>query len=268
MLNPFIKLPIVPIVLGRQDIILERCYGKRVLHLGCVDAGYMHDRFSRDVLMHQRLAEVANDLYGVDIDEPGISFLRDQGFIQLSVGDICRLDQIPEIRRTVFDVIVAGEVVEHLQNPGMFFESVKTVMQPNRTELIVTVPNAFRFETLRYLLKGIEYIHPDHNYWFSYQTISNLFTKNRFAITDIAVYTLQPYHLLPDSIRARFVHAKGTSKIDIPDRPHTQKAIAFGARLSHYVKSIPRRLLLSWLYRRTPFWGDGLVVFGKAQEDS
>jgi len=222
MLNPFIKLPVVPIVLGRQDIILERCRGKRVLHLGCVDAGYMHDRFSRGILMHQRLAKVTSDLYGVDVDEPGISFLSDHGFTQLIVGDVCRLDQIPEIRRTVFDVIVAGEVVEHLQNPGMFFESVKTIMQPNRTELIVTVPNAFRFTTLQYLLKGIEYIHPDHNYWFSYQTISNLFTKSQFTITDIAVYTLQPYHLLPDSIRARFTHAKGASNIDVPGHTHTE----------------------------------------------
>lgn len=190
-MNPYIRLPKVPIVTGRQSFVISRCKGKKVLHLGCVDKGLLYERFSSGELLHQKLAEVSSELWGIDIDEDGISFLRSKGFNNLIVGDVCNLDKIPDLQEHIFDVIVASEIIEHLMNPGLFLEAVKKFMRPGHTELIVTVPNAFRLSTLIQLLHGVEYIHPDHNYWFSYATVTNLLKKAGFEIREVYVYSFE-----------------------------------------------------------------------------
>lgn len=257
-MNPYINLPKVPVVRGRQDIVLARCRGKRVLHVGCVDSGLLEQRYRQGDLMHLRLAQVAHELWGVDIDRQGIEFLRQLGFSNLVVGDICQPDNLEELQGRIFDVIVASEVIEHLLNPGQFLVGVQRFMAPDETELIVTVPNAFRVATLIQLLRGIEYIHPDHNYWFSYQTITNLLRKTGFTIKDIYVYSFSEGSVVLPSI----------SSGSAPNHHDSQLPIRRVASLFHRVARQPftvwrkifMRLLLRWLYKRTPFWGDGIIV--------
>ena len=190
-MNPYIELPRVPIVIGRQDFVLERCRGKRVLHLGFADKDLFRERFLSGELMHQKLARVTGELWGIDTDVDGVSFLRSQGFDNLIVGDVCNLNNIPELQRQHFDIIVASEIIEHLMNPGLFLEAVKNLMISGDTELIATVPNAFRVSTLLWLLRGVEYVHPDHNYWFSYHTVTNLLRKSGLAIHEVYVYSFE-----------------------------------------------------------------------------
>ncbi len=85
-MNPYIRLPKVQVVNGRQELIVNRCRDKKVLHLGCVDVGLLSERFPSGGLLHQQLAAVAGELWGVDIDTDGVSFLRSQGFNNLVVG--------------------------------------------------------------------------------------------------------------------------------------------------------------------------------------
>jgi 2-polyprenyl-3-methyl-5-hydroxy-6-metoxy-1,4-benzoquinol methylase len=155
--NPYIKLPKVPILSGRQDFVIERCKGKKVLHLGCVDSGLLGERFARGELMHQKLAKVASELWGIDIDCDRIRFLRDHGFENLTCADVCYLEEIKEITDEEFDIIVATELLEHLMNPGLFLEAVKNIMIPERAELILSFPNAFKISNLLMLFfKNIE----------------------------------------------------------------------------------------------------------------
>ncbi len=70
-MNPYIKLPNVQVVNGRQELILAKCKNKCVLHLGCVDSGLLHEKFEQGELMHQKLSDAANEIWGVDIDASG-----------------------------------------------------------------------------------------------------------------------------------------------------------------------------------------------------
>ncbi|MDH7596427.1 MAG: methyltransferase domain-containing protein [Methanothrix sp.] len=207
--------------------------------------------------MHQQLSTVAAELWGVDVDAEGIAFLRNQGFDHLIVGDVCNLDRIQELQGEVFDVIVASEVLEHLVNPGLFLTAVKNAMVPGRTELIVTVPNAFRVSTLIQLLRGIEYVHPDHNYWFSYATLTGLLKKTGFEIREVYVYSFESAQILPRRI------GKFVKRDDSGIAPHVKKSrnrSAVWTQMLGYLRSLPRRLLVGALYRRTPFWADGIIV--------
>jgi len=261
-MNPYIKLPNVPIVSSRQNLVLERCKDKKVLHLGCVDAGLLVERFEQGNLMHQKLSMVSSDLWGLDIDIAGIAFLQHKGFKKLMVGDVCHLNLVRSIEQEQFDVIIASEVVEHLQNPGLFFQSVQKAMVPGHTELIISVPNAFRISTLLWLLQGVEFIHPDHNYWFSYHTITNLIRKNGFCIQEVYVYAFQKGNILPNRIQKLFKdnHSKIKPTITVQELPSKHSMFQRGLM---YFRSIPKRILISSLYKTTSFWGDGLIVIAK-----
>ncbi len=232
-------------------MILQKCQGKRVLHLGCVDAGLLHERFARGELMHQRLAAVAETLWGVDIDETGIAFLRQQGFGQLIAGDICTSETLEPLQGQPFDVIVASEVVEHLLNPGLFLASVRRLMIASQTELIITVPNAFRIETLLWLRHGVEYVHPDHNYWFSYLTAGNLLRKTGYTTPEVYAYSYQ-------------------GGVSLPGEPHVvaKPYIPVWKRAAGFIRFLPKRLLYTYLYSTTAFWGDGLILVTQVAPDA
>ena len=265
-MNPYIALPRVPVIHGRQGFILKKCTGRRVLHLGCVDAGLLHVRLQRGELMHQKLAHVAGELWGVDIDAEGISFLRDQGFDNLAIGDICELERIQGLEDKKFDVIVASEVVEHLLNPGLFLTSVKALMIPEKTELIVTVPNAFRIATLLSLLRGVEYVHPDHNYWFSYHTITNLLRKCGLEISQVRVYSFQTSRILPGRTK-RPLDSFDRCDQDEDDLNLSRPSPHLYRQALACLRSFPRRLVGFVLYRTTAFWGDGIIIVARVPED-
>ncbi|HEX2908075.1 MAG TPA: methyltransferase domain-containing protein [Phototrophicaceae bacterium] len=227
------KLPQVPLIQNNRDYLVKYCTGKRVLHLGCVDAGVLEEKFQQGDLLHQRLAAVTQDLWGFDIDKRGIEFLRSKGFSQLYQGDVTQVSALRELQQFSFDVILAGEIVEHLLNPGLFFDAIKTLMQPNHTELIVTVPNAYGTDGLVAMLRRNECVHPDHNYWFSYSTITTLIQKCGYQIKAVNPYSNQFFPFL--------------------SRPKQ-------SGLLRYFASLGKRTLVRTLYRMTPFWGDGITV--------
>src|SRR5688500_11995581 len=121
-MNTFTRLPRVPMVGPRQSYLLRLCAGKRVLHLGCVDAGLLKQRVSTGVHLHQGLQKVCSHVSGIDIDAEGIQILREQGYSGLSVGDICDPKTFAPYEAKDFDIVLASEVVEHLSNPGLFLE--------------------------------------------------------------------------------------------------------------------------------------------------
>ncbi|RLG44138.1 MAG: hypothetical protein DRN81_05195 [Thermoproteota archaeon] len=192
---PFLfRVPRVKTVIGRMDFVLQRCKGKKVLHLGCVDEGLTKDRIRAGNLLHTKLMGVAKEVWGVDISAEGIKILREHGIDNLVIGDIEHLDQIEELKQQTFDMFLATEVLEHLNNPGLFLQSAKRLFSPN-TVMIITVPNGLRLTGLGYTLRGYEFVHPDHNYWFSYKTLSTLLEKNGYQINEMLVYSYSTYSL-------------------------------------------------------------------------
>lgn len=263
-MQPYHQLPDTPLVEGRVNYILDQCRGKRVLHLGCVDAGLLAERYARGELVHQKLAAVSADLWGVDVDAEGIAFLQEQGFGQLFVGDVCELSTFARLGDTRFEVILASEVMEHLLNPGLFLDAVKTVMTPGETTLIVTVPNAFRISTLLWLRNGVEYVHPDHNYWFSCYTAANLLRKCGFAVDSVLMYTHEKQLGLARQVRrlmGRWGPARAPAAVGVPGTPTV--TTTGGGQAASYLRTLPRRLLASIFFHNGPFWGDGVIVIAR-----
>lgn len=81
---------------------------------------------------------------GVDADKQAIECLKRKGIQELACADVQAPGafKIPEIKKPV-DVVVAGELLEHLPNPGMCLKNIAELMDKQRSILLVTVPNAF-----------------------------------------------------------------------------------------------------------------------------
>jgi 2-polyprenyl-3-methyl-5-hydroxy-6-metoxy-1,4-benzoquinol methylase len=186
------KIPLVQ----RVDFIVEACAGKSVLHLGCTNYPYTVDAIEKGMLLHHRLARVADELYGFDFDQEGLNILAAGGTKDLYRADLEDLASVP-LDRT-FDVIVAGEMIEHLANPGLFLKGIRRFMVPE-TKLLITTVNAYsaaRF--LTYSLKGKgghnEPVHPDHVAYFSFKTLSKMVEKGGLAVRDFYYYDIGPEH--------------------------------------------------------------------------
>ncbi|HMS19007.1 MAG TPA: hypothetical protein PKC46_00470, partial [Sphingorhabdus sp.] len=105
-------------IVQRTDLILNRCRGRSVLHLGCTNHPYTQDSIDQGMLLHFDIAKVAGELYGFDYDQEGIDTLAVAGVDHLYRADLEKLDEVELDRK--FDIIIAGEMIEHLSNPGLF----------------------------------------------------------------------------------------------------------------------------------------------------
>lgn len=265
------RVPKVKTVIGRFDFILEKCKGKKVLHLGCVDEGLTEERIKSGELLHFKLINVATEVCGVDISEKGIRLLQKHGVGNLIVGNIEQIDEIKELRGLDFDVILLTEVLEHLNNPGLFLQKIKASFTSNTT-MIITVPNGLRLTGLMHQLRGYEFVHPDHNYWFSYKTFETLIRKNGYHIEELLVYSFFDHTLslrkVAREIWSKLSKQKQARKSIVGAETqlyNRQQSILVSAFLR--LKRIPEFLVRKCIHKRNPFFvADGIIVVVKPVE--
>ena len=168
----------------RVNFLVDACRGKEVLHLGCADAPYTEERLADGSWLHRQLTEVAARCLGIDADSEAVQWLRGTMKVgNVEVGDAEKLDQL---EAGGFDLVVAGELIEHLNNPGRFLASARSVMKPHG-RLVITTTNAFCFRRFLRVPFGVESIHPDHTYYFSHRTLQCL--AERFGYRLVAAFS-------------------------------------------------------------------------------
>jgi len=178
------------VVVDREKKILELCKRRSVLHLGCADHPFGKEQYQKGILLHQKIADVTNDLMGIDLSTEGIAWLTSVGYKNLLVGNAEKLSELGI--KCKFDVIVAGELLEHLSNPGMFLSSVHPLMAQGGV-LIITVPNAHAVKSfIRILFLRKELVHPDHFYYFSVATIEHICKRYNYELLEYFYYLSNP----------------------------------------------------------------------------
>jgi len=185
----------IPLV-QRVDFIKNLCEGKKVLHLGCTNYPYTKDSIDNNVLLHFELERISRSIYGFDYDQAGIDILEANGTKNLFRADLEKLDEV-QLSET-FDVIIAGEVIEHLNNPGLFLSGIQRFMHAE-TDLVITTINAY--SALRFFIYAFggkggknEPVHPDHVFYFSYKTLRLLIERANLSIKHFCFYDIGIEH--------------------------------------------------------------------------
>lgn len=153
----------------------DRCVDKEVLDLGCV----MHDplNYKSKYWLHKALSLRSKSILGVDLYEPGVTFLNGLGY-NIIVGNVESLN----LRRE-FDVIVAGDIIEHINNFEGFFESCKPHLRKNG-KLLISTPNPWYW---RYVIRAIfgheiDIVNPEHTVWFCPKTLKQIAERFGFSV--------------------------------------------------------------------------------------
>jgi 2-polyprenyl-3-methyl-5-hydroxy-6-metoxy-1,4-benzoquinol methylase len=182
------RLPRAKTVGSRNAFIVERCRGKEVLHLGCVETGRVEEGFEDGSLLHVQLLGVAKRVIGLDINKDGLAYMRRGGVPDLIEWDVERVGEL-ELDRPV-EIIVLGEVLEHLANPGLCLRGMHRIMDGAGAQAVITVPNAFSMRRLiPVALKKIELVMPDHVAYYSPTTLSELLGRSGMKVRELFMWS-------------------------------------------------------------------------------
>jgi len=227
------RLPRVTTV-EREAFLVEAARGRRVTHVGFGETGSRAGSQREGHWIHGRLRLVASHLVGVDIDAESVAQAEAQGY-EVYLAD-CR-DPADIARQAIpaAEVVVVGEVIEHIDNVGPFLDGLHGLISPTGS-MIMTTPNAFRLTNFAAGLRGIEFVHPDHVAWYSWSTLKNVLERHGWRV--------ERFHTYVPPRRGLLAPIRGT----------TRNRVTVGA--GRLVLGLERVLANSV----APFLGEGLIA--------
>jgi hypothetical protein len=111
-----------------------------------------------------------------------------------------------------------------------------------------------------WLWHRVEYVHPDHHYWFSYYTATHFLQKNGFRVEEVYVYSFKPIRI--SQLMTRRLTRDGVKE----EGRLTVKKIPLSLPFKQVVTwmcSLPGLLVSAVLLRINPFWGDGIIIVAR-----
>lgn len=175
----------VPRPVDRLAFLESQVAGKRIFDLGALDETAFASKRDTDQWLHARLCARAAQVVGID----NSALVPDGGLDTVHGGRIIRadiLDLNPVIdAHGVPDVIVAGELVEHLPDTSAFLASLRANARLRGAALVFSTPNACCWHNLLIGLAGRESMHVDHLQVYSYKTLRTLFARAGIELVEL-----------------------------------------------------------------------------------
>lgn len=145
---------------SRDKIVVDECRNKDVLDIGSTGQTEAYE-------LWPRIKKAANSVTGIDIVEH-----KDNNIV---LGNM----ETYKFKRK-FDIAVAGDVIEHVHNQGLFLNNIRDHLKVNG-KLIITTPNAKWFTVI---LKP----NPTHVIWHDPYTLSYMLGECGFEVEYSAFY--------------------------------------------------------------------------------
>jgi Methyltransferase domain len=201
--TPLEKLTVARPV-DRISYLRSVCTGKIVLDLGAMDETAFASKRGKGTWLHEELAAVATAVVGVDnssvVPESG---LRTSERSIIHRGDVGALEEFLHTHSLAPDVIVAGELIEHVPNPLAFLRTLAATPALRGKTLVLTTPNATALHNCLIALTSRESTHPDHLQILSYKTLNTLFLRS-----GCSEWEIRPYYARFTEMKER-VHGAG-----------------------------------------------------------
>lgn len=205
-------------VKNRNAYLASLARGSRVLDVGVADH-FVEGMDSRPFL-HRDIAQAAKYCLGVDIVEDAVHAMQHHGY-NVRVCDITS-DDVGE----KFDLMVVGEVIEHLGSPEGLFQAANRVLVPSG-RIVLTTPNPYFIRHVLNAFRGRLDVNVDHVTWFTPHGIAELaercglsLVSYRGVLFDDSRSWLRRVQmaigkrlLLPDSLSYTYIY-----ECEVPDR--------------------------------------------------
>lgn len=191
--------PLYDIPLRKEYLLREVGRGRRVLDLGCLGGQ-----------ISKLIKDQNNEVYGIEVNAKAAARAVDRG-IRVKVFDLN--EGIP-FEDGFFDVVNAGEIIEHIYDTKFLFEEIHRVLKPNGL-LLASTPNlnslSNRIRVLRGGYLSLMGAFPDDHFGehirvFNEQKLRELCQHTGFRVVDVmGIPTLEggslAYRLLRPLVR-------------------------------------------------------------------
>lgn len=146
--------------------------GRRLLEVGCGN-GVLLACYCRD-----------NDAVAMDVDKPALDGVRERLGVETVWGDFSTELPFPD---ESFDVVVAGETLEHMPYATIFLAEVRRVLRGGGM-FVGSVPNAYRYKARLEVLWGRPIdLDPSHVQFFSLATLRAILAREFTAIEIVPI---------------------------------------------------------------------------------
>lgn len=189
-------------LVDRIGTVRELVRGRRVIDLGFVDEGQMSAKAGRGTWLHDVVRSEARECVGVDADVSGVEHARALG-LDAHVGDVEDAASLAGLGLEPAEVVLAGELLEHLDRSGDFLEAVKPLVAPGGV-LVLTTPNAHALTNVLGGLAGRELVNPDHVAWLSWRTVATLLDRHGWRLERLDYYRFPRVESGPRAARLLF----------------------------------------------------------------
>jgi 2-polyprenyl-3-methyl-5-hydroxy-6-metoxy-1,4-benzoquinol methylase len=183
-------------ITNKEAFLLEKVHSLRpmkVLHVGCTTAPNHVKRWENGTLLHAKLISqieaYGGVCVGIDIDSESLAFVKSK----MPNADLRLIDahKLAQFFGPEFDLIIAGDVIEHLANPGIFLQACAGVIAKAGV-LIITTTNAFGvIRNLKSMLFH-EAVHAEHTAYYSHKTLRRLLQLEKMRILSAGYYRSEP----------------------------------------------------------------------------
>jgi len=182
------RLPPATLV-DRFKYLRDLAAGRRVIHVGFADAGFQTLNEESGAWLHAHLATTARELVGLDVDDDGVARAVAKGY-DARVVDCCDVDAVRALALEPAEVLVAGEVIEHLDDVGSFLDALHTLVTADGI-LAITTPNAAGLVNTVASFANYEVNHPDHVTMFTCRTLDAMLRRHRWDPIEHRVFVQQ-----------------------------------------------------------------------------
>lgn len=161
----------------RVEYGLSHARGKRTLHIGSTGGNLCEDL---SLSVHSRFHSISRYCVGIDIIEEQVTRHQNFGFNThlLDAEDFDLGEQ--------FEFVYAGEVIEHLSNPGNFLKCANRHLMLGG-EIVLSTPLPWTFDMVLNLaiLNNYQIPHRGHTCWFDPFLLSNLLERFGFRVIEV-----------------------------------------------------------------------------------
>src|SRR5215211_8614384 len=166
--------------INASHVVITELVGhdKRVLDVGCAAGN-----------LAEVLAERGCRVTGIEID-PEAARQAEERCERVIVGDVARLDLGAELDEESFDVVLLGDVLEHLKDPLQTLKRLKTFLCPEGY-VVASIPNVAHGSVRLSLMQGrfryrsLGLLDNTHLRFFTRETVEQLFKDAGFLIAEL-----------------------------------------------------------------------------------
>jgi glycosyltransferase involved in cell wall biosynthesis/2-polyprenyl-3-methyl-5-hydroxy-6-metoxy-1,4-benzoquinol methylase len=212
-----------------QTLIIERTGShKVVLEIG-TSTGYIS----------KILKERGNRVTGIEID-PEAGSWAEQYCERMIIGDVETLVLDEFLSLASFDIIICGDVLEHLKKPSLVLKNIRKFLKPEG-HLVVSLPNFCHGDVFLNLLNGdFHYtttglLDETHLHFFGLQNIYSVFADSGYQIRDLQTTN----------------HEVGYTELKVDNSK-------IPPDLLHFIQSLPGSAVYQYIFSAYPV--DGVTV--------